>query len=164
MTKELPKENSGSEYIQFRGRQTSVVLDDFGIRFTCEPKDTPDGVPSFPHHVPLPVADREAIRAGDAEPNAVATEVAESLATTEEELAEMDPDERIQVPYNPLVRFGVVCEFPTEDGGVCGEVFDTPESLNGHMSKHYSGKQGDGDSSEADADDEPEPETEGDAE
>lgn len=138
--RELPKGDSGEDFIQFRGRQTSVVLDDFGIRFTTEPKETPDGVPSFMSHKPLPVASSEAIRAGEAPDDAVAQEVAEQI--TDGELS------------NPLVCWGVVCEFPTEEGEICGQVFDSPESLNGHMSTHY-GKQGAGDSSESDADTDP---------
>lgn len=135
--RELPKDDSGDEFIQFRGRQTSVVLDDFGIRFETEVKETPDGVPNFRAHKPLPVAEADAIRAGEAPDEAVAKEVAEQI--TDGDLA------------NPLICRGVVCEFPHEDGGICGQVFDTPESLNGHMSTHYQ-KQGAGDSSEADAD------------
>lgn len=135
--RELTKNDSGEEFIQFRGRQTSVVLDDFGIRFDTEVKETPDGVPNFRAHKPLPVAGSEAIRAGEAPDDAVAKEVAE-LITAED-------------GGNPLICWGVVCEFPTEEGEVCGQVFDSPESLNGHMSTHY-GKQGAGDSSGSDAD------------
>lgn len=114
-----------------------MVLDDFGIRFDLEVKETPDGVPNFRAHRPLPVAESEAIRAGEAPDDAVAKEVAEQI--TDGDLA------------NPLICWGVVCEFPTEEGEICGQVFDSPESLNGHMSTHY-GKQGAGDSSEPDAD------------
>lgn len=120
----LPETDSeGCEFIQFRGRQPSVVLDDFGIRFTDTTVETPDGEPNFRQHEPLPVASEEAIRAGEAPENAVAEPVAEQI--TNGDLA------------NPLICYGVVCEFPTEEG-ICGDVFDTPESLNGHMSTHYS--------------------------
>jgi len=122
---ELPKTDSGSEFIQFRGRQASVVLDEFGIRFTDMVKETPDGEPNIRMHEPLPVADAEAIRAGEAESNAVARPVAEQI--TNGDLA------------NPLINWGVMCEYPTEDG-VCGDVFDTPKSLNGHLSHHYDGE------------------------
>jgi len=129
MARELPKDEPETDdgdpvtdYIQFRGRQTSVVLDEFGIRFTMMQKDTPEG--GFQMHEPLPVASSEAIRAGEAPANAVAEPVAEQI--TNGELA------------NPLICYGVVCEHPTEDG-ICGKVFPSPESLNGHMSTHYSG-------------------------
>lgn len=150
MTRELPKSNPETDdgdpitdYIQFRGRQTSVVLDDFGIRFQMIQKDTPEG--GHQMHEPLPVVSEEAIREGEAPANAVAEPVAEQI--THGELS------------NPMICYGVVCEFPTDDG-VCGEVFPTPESLNGHLSSHYSDGDGEnqrgGDSSggdtEADAD------------
>lgn len=128
MARELPKTEPETddgdpitEFIQFRGRQTSVVLDDFGIRFSMTVKDTPEG--AFRMHEPLPVATEEAIRAGEAPPNAVAEPVAEQI--TNGELS------------NPLICYGVVCEHPTEDGEVCGEVFASPEALNGHLSTHY---------------------------
>jgi hypothetical protein len=131
MARELPKdepEDDGgdpiTEYIQFRGRQTSVVLDDFGIRFEMTVKETPEA--GFQMHEPLPVASEEAIREGEAPANAVAEPVAEQI--TNGELS------------NPLICYGVVCEHPTEDGGVCGKVFPSPKSLNGHMSTHYSGE------------------------
>jgi hypothetical protein len=128
MARELPKVEPETddgeiirEFIQFRGRQTSVVLDDFGIRFQMMEKETPEG--GFQMHEPLPVASEEAIRAGEAPANAVAAEVAEELAHGE--------------LSNPLVQFGVVCEHPTEEG-ICGKVFPSLKSLNGHLSSHYS--------------------------
>lgn len=130
MARELPKDEPETDdgdvitdCIQFRGRQTSVVLDDFGIRFQMIENDTPEQ--SFRVHEPLPVATEEEIEAGEAPANAVAAPVAEQI--THGELA------------NPLICYGVVCEYPTEDG-ICGEVFGSPESLNGHMSTHYGGK------------------------
>lgn len=131
MARELPKdepEDDGgdpiTDYIQFRGRQASVVLDEFGIRFGMTVKETPEG--GFLMHEPLPVASAEAIEEGEAPANAVAEAVAEQI--THGELA------------NPLICYGVVCEHPTDDGDVCGKVFPSPESLNGHMSTHYSGE------------------------
>lgn len=130
MARELPKKEPESddgdpitEFIQFRGRQTSVVLDEFGIRFQMIDKETPDG--GFQMHEPLPVASEEAIRAGEAPPNAVAAPVAEEL--THGELS------------NPLICYGVVCEHPTDDG-ICGQVFPSVKSLNGHLSSHYQGE------------------------
>lgn len=125
--RELPKTEPESdegdvitEVIQFRGRQTSVVLDQFGIRFQMMEKETPEG--GFWMHEPLPVADKEAIDAGEAPANAVAAGVAEEL--THGDLS------------NPLICYGVVCEHPTEEG-ICGEVFPSMKSLNGHLSSHY---------------------------
>lgn len=127
MARELPntepEDEDGEvirEAIQFRGRQTSVVLDDFGIRFQMMIKETPEG--NFRMHEPLPVASQEAIDAGEAPANAVAAPVAEEL--THGELS------------NPLIQYGVVCEHPTDDG-VCGDVFPSVKSLNGHLSTHY---------------------------
>lgn len=124
------------EYIQFRGKQTSVVLDDFGIRFQMIRKETPEG--GFRMHEPLPVASEEAIRAGEAPANAVAEPVAEQI--TNGELA------------NAQICYGVVCEHPTDDG-ICGKVFPTPESLNGHLSSHYGSEEDAGsDENQRDAD------------
>lgn len=142
MARELPYTEPESdegdvitEFIQFRGRQTSVVLDDFGIRFQMMEKETPEG--GFQMHEPLPVASEEAIRAGEAPANAVAAEVAEELAHGE--------------LSNPLIWFGVICEHPDDDG-ICGEVFPSMKSLNGHLSSHYNtpedGNQRDADSSD----------------
>jgi len=122
MTRALPTEDSGREYIQFRGYQSSVTLDRFGIRFTTEHRETPEAVPNRVVHVPLPVADREEIVAGEAPRNAISRAVAEQL--TEGDLR------------NPLVCWGVACEH-VEDGETCGRVFDTPQALSGHLRAHY---------------------------
>lgn len=143
MPRELPRtepeDDDGEpirEAIQFRGRQTSVVLDDFGIRFSTMIKETPEG--DFLMHEPLPVASKEAIDAGEAPANAVAEPVAEALTHGDLE--------------NPLISYGVICEHPVDDG-ICGEVFPSMKSLNGHLSSHYSeedeSNQRDGDSSDA---------------
>ena len=129
--KTLPKTDSGTDTIQFRGYQTSVTLDDFGVRFQTGRRETLDGSADVLTHEPLPVVDQDEIADPDADvpPNAVAREVAEAL--TDGDLA------------NPLICWGVVCEWPKTDdegeetGEVCGEVFDTPRSLNGHMRVHY---------------------------
>lgn len=139
-----PEDDDGEpirEYIQFRGKQTSVVLDEFGIRFQMMKKETPSG--GFLMHEPLPVASEEAIRSGEAPPNAVAEPVARQI--TNGELS------------NPQICFGVVCEHPTDDG-ICGKVFASPESLNGHLSSHYGGNsenQRDAGSSASDTEEEP---------
>lgn len=148
MARELPRtepENDDgdpiTEFIQFRGRQCSVVLDDFGIRFQMIDKETPEG--GFRMHEPLPIASEEAIRAGEAAANAVAAPVAEEL--THGELS------------NPLIQYGVICEHPVDDPddpeAICGQVFPSVKSLNGHLSSHYteadSENQRDADSSES---------------
>jgi hypothetical protein len=127
MARELPttepEDDDGEvirEFIQFRGRQTSVVLDEFGIRFQMMIKDTPDG--EFRMHEPLPVASRDAIEAGETPANAVAEPVADEL--TRGDLS------------NPLINYGIVCEYPTGDGELCGEVYPSLKSLNGHLSSH----------------------------
>ena len=112
MTRDLPKDNEGDQWLQFRGRQTSVTADDFGILFTTEFRD------DRRVHKPLPVVDED-----DPDPpaNAVLREVADAL-----------------VERNPLVCYGIACEVPTEDG-VCGEVFATPKALDGHKTVHSDG-------------------------
>jgi hypothetical protein len=112
MTRDLPKDNEGDQYLQFRGRQTSVTADDFGILFTTEFRD------DRRVHKPLPVVDPD-----DEDPpaNAVVRPVADEL-----------------VDSNPLVCYGIACEIPTEDG-VCGDVFATPKALDGHKTVHSDG-------------------------
>lgn len=112
MTRDLPKDNEGDQWIQFRGRQTSVTADDFGILFTTEERG------NRIVHKPLPVVEED-----DPDPpaNAVLREVADTL-----------------VDRNPLVCYGIACEEPTEDG-VCGEVFATPKALDGHKTVHNDG-------------------------
>jgi hypothetical protein len=109
MTRDLPKDNEGDQWLQFRGRQTSVTADDFGILFTTEFRD------DRRVHKPLPVVDED-----DPDPpaNAVVRPVADEL-----------------VDSNPLVGYGIACEEPTEDG-VCGEVFASPKALDGHKTVH----------------------------
>jgi len=115
MTRDLPKDNEGDQYLQFRGRQTSVTADDFGILFTTEFRD------DRRVHKPLPVVDPD-----DEDPpaNAVVRPVADEL-----------------VDSNPLVCYGIACEIPTEDG-VCGDVFATPKALDGHKTVHSDGSDG----------------------
>lgn len=112
MTRDLPKDNEGDQFIQFRGRQTSVTADDFNILFTTERRG--DRIV----HKPLPVVDED-----DPDPpaNAVVRPVAERL-----------------VDRNPLVAYGIACEEQTEDG-VCGAVFESPKALDGHKTVHNGG-------------------------
>lgn len=86
MPRDLPKDDSGGDYIQFRGRQTSVVVDDVGVRFGTEQRNGRRA------HKPLPVVDDDAdpSRAPD---GAVIRSVAEALVET-----------------NPLIAWGVACE------------------------------------------------------
>lgn len=109
--RELPKTDSGTDYLQFRGSQTSVTNDDTGVRFVI------DYSGERPTHVPLPVADPDD---DDPPDNAVARPIAEHL-----------------VESNPLVCYGVVCEHvDPETGDVCGDTFDTPKARDSHLSVH----------------------------
>lgn len=116
MTKTLPTTDEGDEYIQFRGPQTSVTHDATGVHFGCISRN--GRRVHQPHRVVDPGEDVD----GD-EPT-VARPVAEYL-----------------VDRNPLVCWGVVCEHPT-GGGVCGQAFPTPASLNSHLSVHADSEDG----------------------
>lgn len=118
MPHDLPKDNEGDQYIQFRGRQTSVTADDFGILFTTEVRD------GRRVHKPLPVVD---VDDPDPPANAVVRPVADEL-----------------VDRNPLVCYGIACEEPTDDG-VCGDVFPTPKALDGHKTVHNDNRTDTGD-------------------
>ena len=96
------------EYVQFRGGQSSVTVDDFNLLFVTEHRNGRIA------HKPLPVATEDEVRDGDAPQNAVVLPVAVELVRT-----------------NPLFGFGVACEEPG-----CGAVFATPKSLDGHQSSH----------------------------
>jgi hypothetical protein len=96
------------EYIQYRGRHTSVTVDDFNLIFVTEERNGRKA------HKPLPVATEDDVRAGDAPQNAVVLPVAVELVRT-----------------TSLFGFGVACEEPG-----CGEVFATPKALDGHQSSH----------------------------
>lgn len=132
MTRKLSLDDTGDQYIQFRGRQTSVTADEFGILFSCELQG--DRVV----HKPLPVVDPDE---NDPPANAVARPVAERLT------------ER-----NPMICWGVACEHPTEDGEVCGKVLESPKAVNSHKSVHstaesdQSGAEESGDTDTADSD------------
>lgn len=111
MTRQLPQTDEGEQFIQFRGRQTSVTVDDFGILFTTEDRS------GRRVHRPLPVVDEDT---EDPPANAVVRPVAERLTET-----------------NPLICWGVCCEHQTEDG-VCGDVFATRKAVNSHSGVHTS--------------------------
>lgn len=114
MTRELTTENSGTEYVQFRGRQTSVTLDDYPVVFEMAPRSVGDR--EIRCHEPYPVVgpegalSEEEARTGDE--RGLWHELAEELVDT-----------------NPLVGFGVACE-------LCDSVFDTPRGLSSHLSVH----------------------------
>jgi len=111
MPRELPRDNSdGRDYIQFRGPQTSVTVDRYGVRFETEHRGGQVA------HKPLPVVDPDS---DDPPDDAVARPVADAL-----------------VESNPLIGWGVACEQPVDDGDTCGDVFDTPKAEASHRSVH----------------------------
>lgn len=112
MTRTLPRENSDErQFIQYRGPQTSVSVDEVGVRFTTS---TDDGRVV---HDPLPVVDTDT-DPDDAPADAVVRPLAEEL-----------------VEKVPMVCWGVACEHATADG-VCGKVFATPAAVAGHKQTH----------------------------
>jgi len=100
------------EFIQFRGRGTSITVDGFNLIFTTEQRNGRTA------HKPLPVATEDDVRSGDAPQNAVVLPVAVELVRT-----------------NGLFGFGVACEHVT-DGEACGKVFKNKKALDGHQSSH----------------------------
>lgn len=101
------------EYVQYRGGNTSVTVDDFNLIFVTEERNNRIA------HKPLPVATEDDVRAGNAPQNAVVLPVAVELVRT-----------------NPLFGFGVACE-------QCGKVFTNPKALDGHQSSHADGTDND---------------------
>lgn len=121
MTRQLPRTNSDEhEFIQFRGRQTSVSIDEAGVRFGTDVEG------GRVVHRPLPVVDADA-DPSDVPDDAIVRPLAEQL-----------------VEQVPLVCWGVACETATEDG-VCGDVFPTPEAVKGHQQAHTEPESGDDD-------------------
>lgn len=128
MPKKLPTDDAKPDeptddgivgYLQYRGPQTSVTVDNFGVRFAAE---TADGVM---RHTPLPVVEEDA---DDPPRDAVVKPVADAL-----------------VDRNRWIAWGVVCETTadtdsdsdSDDGEEpCGAVFATPRQRNSHQSKH----------------------------
>lgn len=86
MTRELPTENAGTDFIQYRGRGTSVTIDGAPVRFTVDKRN------GRLVHTPLPVVEPD-----DQDPPAdgVVRPLAEHLVET-----------------NNLIAFGVACEHP----------------------------------------------------
>lgn len=112
MTRILPNGDSGNEYLQFRGRQTSVTLDTSGlpkVHFGTERKN------GQVVHRPLPVVDPGA---DDPPRGAIARPVAERIADA-----------------SHLINWGVACEHTDDHGRVCGDVFDTPAGLATHVGR-----------------------------
>lgn len=149
MTRRLPTENSGDEYVQFRGAQTSVEVKGFGLAFGMTVRETPEDVPGIREHEPVPVV----TGADHADPD---VEVPRP-AVHEDVAAELVEGER----SNPLISYGVCCEWPDDDAdnefGVCGKVFDTPKALNGHIGSHYKAHEAASDDDPDGVDDDPEP-------
>lgn len=114
MTRELTRENSGTEYVQFRGPQTSVVLDEYPVRFALEYREYGDTTIRChdPHPVVGPDGAMTMEEAEDSDETAIWHEVASEV-----------------VERNPMVGFGVACE-------LCDDVFDTPNGLGSHMRTH----------------------------
>lgn len=117
MTRELTRENSGTEYVQFRGKQTSVTLDDLPVVFDMERRSVGDR--EIICHAPYPVAGPEGAlsetEARDSDEDALWHELALDL-----------------VESNPLVAYGVACE-------LCDSVFDTPHGMATHLASHADG-------------------------
>lgn len=121
MTRTLPTENVTDddggpikEWLQYRGRETTAVVDRFGIVFTTSHKNAWGTVV----HDPLPVVPDDA---DDPPPDAIPRSVSDAL-----------------VERNPLVGYGVVCEYPTEAGhrtdlSIDGKVMRSPKSVNGRV-------------------------------
>lgn len=114
MTRELTREDSGTEFIQFRGAQTTVTLDDYPVVFEMETRNF-DGA-AMRCHKPFPVVGENGAismeKARESEKTAIIDEIAEELTET-----------------NPMIAYGVACER-------CESVFETPQGLSGHMHTH----------------------------
>jgi len=126
MAKKLPTEDAKPDeptddgivgYLQYRGPQSSVTVDGFGVRFATEKAD------GVMRHSPLPVVEPDA---DDPPSDAVALAVAEAL-----------------VERNKWICWGVACETVDDsddaDAAPCGDVFDTPRGRNSHQRTHGDG-------------------------
>lgn len=147
MSRDLPTDDSGTEYIQFRGYQSPARVERVGLSFRTEIKETPDGVANIHYHIPKKVITREEY--DDAETDTPDEFVLDALA---QDL--VDGDGR-----NPLISYGVCCEWIHNDGELCGDVFDTPRGLNAHLNSHYDVDEESGDATATDTE-EPDNETE----
>lgn len=120
MPRELPKTDSGTEFIQFRGRQTSVTVEAPGlpaVHFGTEKRL------GKVLHSAYPVADPEA---EDPPDDAILAPVAEQLTET-----------------NPLVCYGVACPHVDANGQSCGKAFDTEKGMASHYGSVHSDGEGD---------------------
>lgn len=118
MPRQRPQEDAGSDFIQFRGRQTSVTVDDVGVHFGTERRNgriVHEAVPVIP--------DDSDPRSSDVPSNGVVESVAEAL-----------------VAANPMICYGVACEHPD-----CQAVFESPQAVSSHQSAHTDGSDADGD-------------------
>jgi len=86
MPRHLPTDDSGQDFIQYRGPQTSVTVDSVGVHFGTEHRN------GRVAHRPLPVVEDDA-DPSDTPADAVARSVAAAL-----------------VEQTPLVAWGVACE------------------------------------------------------
>lgn len=110
MVRKLPLTDEGREYVQYRGRETTAIIDRAGVVFETVHKEAWNQVV----HKPLPVYDPEELGEDDDPPeNGIRRELAEELTRR-----------------NPVVCWGVVCEYPTDDG-IDGGVYPTPEAADG---------------------------------
>lgn len=115
MTRNLQKDDAGTDVIQFRGRQTSVTLEAAGlppVQFGTEQRH------GMVCHRAYPVVDPDT-DPDDAPDDGILQPVAREI-----------------VESSPLVAYGVACE--VED---CDEVFDTPRG----EASHYGAVHADGD-------------------
>lgn len=86
MTRQLPTEDAGTDFIQYRGRGTSVTIDGAPVRFAVDKRN------GRMVHAALPVCESDD---QDPDPDAVVRPLAEHLVET-----------------NNQINFGVACEHP----------------------------------------------------
>lgn len=115
MTHQLQTDDSGTEYVQFRGAQSSVTLDEYPVVFEETTRPVGDG--EIQCHGAYPVVGPDgAMTESEAEAgdevglwHEIAAELAES---------------------NPLVCYGMACE-------LCDTVCETPDGLESHLSDSH---------------------------
>jgi hypothetical protein len=117
MPRTRTQESEGSDFIQFRGRQTSVTVDAVGVHFGTERRNG-----RIAHEAIPVVSDDVDPRQDDVPSNAVVESVAEALTES-----------------NHLIAYGVACEHPD-----CDAVFDTPQAVSSHQSAHADDDTADG--------------------
>jgi hypothetical protein len=126
-------DDADARYIQFRGRQTVVSVEGVPVIFECEQASGFDGR----RHKPLPVVPDDPDPDADIPSDAVAESVAEALCEN-----------------NPVICWGVVCEYPTgdDDNEVCGEVLKSPSSVENHAAQKHNGDDASDESTTTDGD------------